>query len=414
MLALYRSGRQAEALRAYQKTRTYLLEELGLDTSTRLRQLEQQILNHDPALELEVQPQIETLAFLLTDIEDSTVLWELQTEEMRAAVERHDRIVRAALESAGGRIVKRVGDGIDTVFADVGAAVAAAEEIQRELAAVDVLEAALLVRMAIDVGEVESRDGDYFGPVLNRAGRSSPRAMAGRCSSPPTRTLRSQQARRAGRPRRSGSIGSRASAAPYIFQLLLDGLPSEFPPLRIDRLPPPVPAVAFGRSVRGYELREEVGRGDSGIVFRAYQPSVGREVAIKIIRPELVNQPSFVRGFEAEASRRPARAPAHRVVVRLLARSRRRLPRHALAPRRLAPGRSRARPVERGAGHAPPRPGARGSPTHIARASCTATSSPRTSSWTRRETPTSPTSGSRRGSPTRPSLPAAQPRLPRT
>ena len=96
MLALYRSGRQAEALRAYQKTRTQLLEELGLDTSTRLRQLEQQILNHDPALELEVQPQIETLAFLLTDIEDSTVLWELQTEEMRAAVERHDRIVRAA------------------------------------------------------------------------------------------------------------------------------------------------------------------------------------------------------------------------------------------------------------------------------------------------------------------------------
>ena len=53
--------------------------------------------------------------------------------------------------------------------------------------------------------------------------------------------------------------------------------------------------------MRGYELREQVGSGDFGIVYRAYQPSVGREVAIKVIRPELVNQPSFVRGFEAEA-----------------------------------------------------------------------------------------------------------------
>ena len=41
--------------------------------------------------------------------------------------------------------------------------------------------------------------------------------------------------------------------------------------------------------------------GDFGLVYRAYQPSIGREVAIKVIRPELVNRPSFVRGFEAEA-----------------------------------------------------------------------------------------------------------------
>jgi serine/threonine protein kinase/DNA-binding SARP family transcriptional activator/WD40 repeat protein len=303
MLALYRSGRQAEALRAYQKTRTYLLEELGLDTSTRLRQLEQQILNHDSALELEVRPQIETLAFLLTDIEDSTVLWELQTEDMRVAVKRHDRIVRAALENAGGRIVKRVGDGIDTVFADVGAAVAAAEEIQRELTAVDLLEAGpLLVRMAIDVGEVESRDGDYFGPVLNRAGRILASGHGGQVllSADAHAALAAGeagwQAKALGEYRFKG-IGSPV----HVFQLVLDGLPSEFPLLRIDRLPPPLPAVAFGRSVRGYELREEVGRGDFGLVFRAYQPSVGREVAIKVVRPELVNQPAFVRGFEAEA-----------------------------------------------------------------------------------------------------------------
>ena len=66
-------------------------------------------------------------------------------------------------------------------------------------------------------------------------------------------------------------------------------------------MPPPTPVGAFGRSVRGYELREQVGGGDVGVVYRAYHPSVGREVAIKVIRPELVNQPPFVRGFESEA-----------------------------------------------------------------------------------------------------------------
>jgi len=303
MRALYRSGRQAEALQAFQKTRTYLVEELGLDASTQLRQLEHGILNQDRSLLLETRPRVETLAFLLTDIEDSTVLWELKTGPMRSAVERHDRIVRDAVEAAGGRIVKRVGDGIDTAFADVGAAVSAAKEIQAGLAAAAWPETGpLRVRMAIDIGEVEARAADYFGPVLNRAGRMLAAAHGGQvllsadAHAALSATEAGWQAKALGEYRFKG-IGSPLS----VFQLLLDGLPADFPPLRIDRLPPALSAVAFGRSVPGYELREHVGEGDFGIVYRAYQPSVGREVAIKIIRPELVNQPAFVRRFEAEA-----------------------------------------------------------------------------------------------------------------
>ena len=56
-----------------------------------------------------------------------------------------------------------------------------------------------------------------------------------------------------------------------------------------------------GLTVRGYELREELGRGAFGAVYRAYQPIVGREVAIKVIRPELADDPAFIRRFEAEA-----------------------------------------------------------------------------------------------------------------
>ncbi|MFN3258911.1 MAG: extracellular solute-binding protein [Ilumatobacter sp.] len=68
--------------------------------------------------------------------------------------------------------------------------------------------------------------------------------------------------------------------------------------------PRPAPAsggVSPGLSVRGYELREELGSGDFGVAYRAYQPAVGREVAIKVIRPELANDPTFIRRFEAEA-----------------------------------------------------------------------------------------------------------------
>ena len=246
---------------------------------------------------------MQTLAFLLTDIEGSTVLWELHTEAMRSAVAEHDRIVLSAAEATGGRLVKRVGDGIDLVFADAGAAVAAASEIQRELAAVDVGELEpLRVRMAIDVGEVEARGADYFGPVLNRAGRMLAAAHGGQVLLSAEAHAALAASRGGWQAKALGEFRFKGIGSPqHVFQLLVDGLPADFPPLRIDRLPPAILPGAFGRSVRGYELREQVGGGDLGVVYRAYQPSVGREVAIKAIRPELVNQPSFVRGFEAEA-----------------------------------------------------------------------------------------------------------------
>jgi WD40 repeat protein/serine/threonine protein kinase/two-component SAPR family response regulator len=58
----------------------------------------------------------------------------------------------------------------------------------------------------------------------------------------------------------------------------------------------------FGqRKVKGYELRERLGVGNFGEVYRAYQPMVGRDVAIKIIRPHFANHPDFIRRFETEA-----------------------------------------------------------------------------------------------------------------
>jgi WD40 repeat protein/serine/threonine protein kinase len=56
-----------------------------------------------------------------------------------------------------------------------------------------------------------------------------------------------------------------------------------------------------GKSIRGYVLREKVGEGGFGAVYKAFQESVERDVAIKIIRSEYSNQPDFIRRFEAEA-----------------------------------------------------------------------------------------------------------------
>jgi WD40 repeat protein/serine/threonine protein kinase len=55
------------------------------------------------------------------------------------------------------------------------------------------------------------------------------------------------------------------------------------------------------QSLKGYELLERIGSGGLGVVYRAYQSTIGREVAIKVILPHFANQPAFIRRFEAEA-----------------------------------------------------------------------------------------------------------------
>src|SRR3954468_16276666 len=56
-----------------------------------------------------------------------------------------------------------------------------------------------------------------------------------------------------------------------------------------------------GNVIKGYELRERIGAGGFGAVYRAFQSSVGREVAIKIILPHFASRPDFIRRFEIEA-----------------------------------------------------------------------------------------------------------------
>src|ERR1700751_5527454 len=80
------------------------------------------------------EPPSGTVTFLFADIEGSTRLWEQYPDAMPDALVQHDRLLRAAVQSCGGHVVKTTGDGLFAVFARADSALAAALASQRSLA----------------------------------------------------------------------------------------------------------------------------------------------------------------------------------------------------------------------------------------------------------------------------------------
>ena len=121
-----------------------------------------------------------TVTFLFTDIVGSTRLWDEHPGAMPEALGRHDAIVRAAIGAHGGFVFSTGGDGVGAAFQRAGEAVAAAVDAQRTFQA-ELWPAGvnLWVRMGIHTGEAQERDGDYFGPPLNKAARLMGAARGG-------------------------------------------------------------------------------------------------------------------------------------------------------------------------------------------------------------------------------------------
>ncbi len=113
-----------------------------------------------------------TVTFLFTDIEGSTTRWEHHPNAMRAALARHDALLRSVMTAHGGFVFKMVGDAVYAAFAVAADRVTAAVAGQRAVAAEEWGEVGpLRVRMALHTGAAQSRDDDYFGPTLNRVAR---------------------------------------------------------------------------------------------------------------------------------------------------------------------------------------------------------------------------------------------------
>ena len=190
MLALYRSGRQAEALEAYQAARAALVDGLGLEPGPELRELHQQILTQDPALDPAAPepakraapsspaeppaPMAEsrkTVTVLFCDLADSTELGErLDPESLRGLMSRWYGAMREPLERHGGTVEKFIGDAVMAVFGvphvhedDALRAVRAAVEMRERLAGLNEELAAegrpqLRIRIGVNSGEVVTGD----------------------------------------------------------------------------------------------------------------------------------------------------------------------------------------------------------------------------------------------------------------
>ena len=158
MLALYRSGRQSEALDVYRHARDVLDRELGVEPGQELEALQRAVLPHDPKLGLEAPTGPERPSARPADAgglaePDATVDQSLDPETARVPLDGSFQEIRAVLERKGGTIEQVVGDAVMADFGvplvhedDALRAVRAASEMRDVLASLtDCREAELAV-----------------------------------------------------------------------------------------------------------------------------------------------------------------------------------------------------------------------------------------------------------------------------
>jgi class 3 adenylate cyclase/DNA-binding SARP family transcriptional activator len=237
MLALYRSGRQAEALDAYQRVHAQLSDELGLEPGAEVRALQTAILNHDPSLaapppsapagrgepapgdaaplpaagdEIAAAARSGTVGdrerstsglagarasrkvvtVLFSDVTGSTSLGEeLDPEVLHGVIGRYFAEIRATIERHGGTVEKFIGDAVMAVFGipdvqedDALRAVRAAAEIRRRLSAVaEEVGVGLRFRTGVNTGLVLVGEGENLaiGDAVNVAARLEQAAQPG-------------------------------------------------------------------------------------------------------------------------------------------------------------------------------------------------------------------------------------------
>ncbi|MFL5731782.1 MAG: ATP-binding protein [Chloroflexia bacterium] len=226
-----------------------------------------------------------TVTFLFTDIEGSTVLWEQFPDQARTAMSRHDEIVEEVVASHGGSLVRPRGEGDSrfAVFPRATDALAGAAALQEALYSEPwPVHAPIRVRAALHTGEADLRDGDYYGTAVNRCARLRSAGHGGQtllsritfdlvCEAlPPGVELRDL-----------GEHSLKDLQRPeHVFELTVDGLPSDFPPLKtLDLLPNNLPAQRspiVGRDKELASLRSLLQRSDVGLLTLTGPGGIGK------------------------------------------------------------------------------------------------------------------------------------------
>ena len=136
MTALYRVGRQADALAAFQHARGVLVDQLGVEPGPRLKDLESRVLDQDerlrggaPSESASARPT-GTVTFGFCEVEDAARLWATNRKKAAAAMARLDELVRAAVTRQGGYLFAVGGESFGAAFHRADDAAAWATELQ--------------------------------------------------------------------------------------------------------------------------------------------------------------------------------------------------------------------------------------------------------------------------------------------
>jgi serine/threonine protein kinase/class 3 adenylate cyclase len=227
---------------------------------------------------------------------------------------RHDSLVTSAVEEFGGMVVKKIGDSVMAEFPEPALAVRAAIAIQRRLLEHNHSVAdneRLRIRTGINYGAGFRRGNDLFGDAINLAAKITKR-------SGPGQILISGAVREA--------LGESEIPCRPLGEVILDGKAdteelyeviwangAEF------RAGPPSNFIAVEQSqppdLPRYEILARIGFGSTGLLFKARDRETGDILALKVLKPEIADQPALIDAFKNEL--RLARKITHKNVCRI-------------------------------------------------------------------------------------------------
>ncbi len=256
-----------------------------------------------------------TVTFLFTDIEGSTKLLQALGDRWQPVLEDHHRLMRDAIRRAGGIDLRTEGDSFFAVFDRPAAAVAATAAAQRALAGHEwPADHEVRVRMGMHTGEGTLGGDDYLGLDVHRAARIASAAHGGQVLlSEATRSVAEHDLPAGVGVQSLGAHRLKDLARPeQIFQLAIEGLPAEFPPIRSLGTPTnlPVQRTAFiGREQEVARVRELL-KGPGLLTLTGPGGSGKTRLSLQAARELLDDYPGGVFFVQLEAITDPLLVPS--------------------------------------------------------------------------------------------------------